>query len=349
MQLKHLALYEIRGLNTLTDAQQFEIMTFAGGSARLVINPEPWFAHLDRSAMLATAAFVAGLKSDADGQAKRAGLLEDVRKRRRERHKGSVYLVIEADGGDVAPSEKPHAVDDVAMGFDLFDDSEPASLQAAARSCVSALVASLPHRADLTVNQCGGLTYGLDGEKPIYSFTFKMGRPTVSIAMPASTKDLALAAPRAKALAASPKLQKAAGLLVESLDRGTSPLRAFIAAWSALEIFVNVAFKERHHDLLIAAISASTPALKVGVILRIEEVMADKYRLSDKFAAIAAFLTSDSVEADLKTFAGLKKERDDYFHGDQLESVEAHAEEAQKLLSRYLGLELDARAALGQQ
>lgn len=176
-----------------------------------------------------------------------------------------------------------------------------------------------------------------------------MGRPTVSIAMPASVKDLALAPRRATALAASPKLQKAASLLVESLDRGTSPLRAFIAAWSALEIFVNVAFKERHHDLLIAALSASTPALKIGVVPRIEEVMVDKYRLSDKFAAIAAFLTPDSVEADLKIFAGLKKERDAYFHGDQLESVEAHAEEAQKLLRRYLGLELDARAALSQK
>lgn len=134
MQLKHFALYEIRGLNTLTDAQAFEIMTSQGGSARLVLDPEPWFAHLDRSAMLGNAAFVAGLKADADGQAKRAGLLEDIVKRRRERHKGTVYLVIEADGSEVAPAKEPHTVDDVAMGFDLFDDSEPASLQAAARS-----------------------------------------------------------------------------------------------------------------------------------------------------------------------------------------------------------------------
>jgi hypothetical protein len=349
MQLKHFALYEVRGLNTLTDAPAFEIMAFESGSVRLVMDPEPWFAHLDRSAMLGNAAFVAGLKADADGQAKRAGMLDDVVKRRRERHKGTVYLVVEADGGEVALAKEPHTVDDVAMEFDLFDDGEPASLQSAARSCVAALVASLPDRADLTVSQCGALTYGLDGKKPIYSFTIKMGWPTVSIAMPVSVQDLALAPPRASALAASPKLQKAASLLVESLDRGTLPLRAFIAAWSALEIFLNVAFKERHHDLLIAALSASAPALKIGVVPRIEEVMVDKYRLADKFAAIAAFLTPDSVEADLETFSGLKKERDAYFHGDQLESVEAHAEEAQSLLRRYLGLELDARVALSQK
>lgn len=47
--------------------------------------------------------------------------------------------------------------------------------------------------------------------------------------------------------------------------------------------------------------------------------MADKYRLTDKFLVIAASLSPDTADSDAAEFARVKKVRDEFLHGQDIE------------------------------
>src|SRR5690242_8495644 len=75
-------------------------------------------------------------------------------------------------------------------------------------------------------------------------------------------------------------LPRALSLLRASLDRATDELQGFIAAWSALEIFVNAAFKSNYALRYSQIIEKGATLAAKPVVERIAEVMKDKYRLA---------------------------------------------------------------------
>jgi len=68
--------------------------------------------------------------------------------------------------------------------------------------------------------------------------------------------------------------------------------------------------------------------------------MKDKYRLTDKFVAVAAVLfpdvPDDEVQEDYKKFCRLKKLRDSIFHGDAFSEKDLPVQELAALLRKYV-------------
>ena len=114
----------------------------------------------------------------------------------------------------------------------------------------------------------------------------------------------------------------------------------FIAAWLALEIFVNASFKATYESRWFDIMENGAPAAAKPVFERLRDVMRDKYRLADKFLVIASVLDSDAAAMDIDEFRRLKGIRDSLLHA--LETP-AHlpTESVQKLLLKYMTLHLD--------
>lgn len=120
-------------------------------------------------------------------------------------------------------------------------------------------------------------------------------------------------------------------LLASSHTQHTDKLASFLAAWSALEIFVNKVFpaqKAKFFDVMESS--------HKDFVARLQEVMKDKYRLADKFALLSSTISVDTAVADINTFKDLKKARDNLLHGVDVDTHSLPLEPTQALLRRYL-------------
>lgn len=112
-------------------------------------------------------------------------------------------------------------------------------------------------------------------------------------------------------------------------------MRAFISAWTSLEILINRIFSI-YEDKFIYNIENDHNSHGVNQFLtRIKDVMKDKYRLTDKFSLIASYLSAEVTE-DIELFKSMKKIRDDISHGKEFNEETLPVENARKLASKYL-------------
>lgn len=210
---------------------------------------------------------------------------------------------------------------------------------------LAAVGLSLAPNADRQVERVGEVVYLVDpeSEKPIYAFTMSAGAARVSIASPMTADVIAEAGSRVARMMDDKAMARPASLLNTSFNQGTDALQGFIAAWSALEIFVNASFKARFESRWFDIMESGAPAAAKPVFERFKDVTSDKYRLADKFLVIAAVLDADAATADAEEFRKLKRIRDDLLHA--LETP-AHlpTEAIQKLLLKYMRLHLDAQS-----
>ena len=179
-----------------------------------------------------------------------------------------------------------------------------------------------------------------DSQKPIYTFTVEFGAAKLSLATPLTDAVLSSATKHISKLSDEKALTRPISLLSTSLERGTDELEAFIAAWSALEIFVNATFKTTYELRWFDIMQDGAPISAKPVFQRFKDVMSDKYRLADKFLIIASVLDSDSATTNAENFRNLKSVRDNLSHG--LETpTHLPTEAVQNLLFKYLSLHLD--------
>jgi hypothetical protein len=123
-------------------------------------------------------------------------------------------------------------------------------------------------------------------------------------------------------------------------DYETDRLKAFLSGWAALEILVAKAFKRYEYAFLSPLTNASQPTLRERFLERIKGVMKDKYRLIDKFVAIAAVLfpgaSDNEIQDDFKKFTQLKQLRDSIFHGEEFSEENLPVHELAALLRKYV-------------
>lgn len=126
-------------------------------------------------------------------------------------------------------------------------------------------------------------------------------------------------------------------LLAQALRSETHRLQAFMSAWTALEIFVAKTFP-RFEELFLQSLSEGQASR--DVLKRIQEVMSDKYRLTDKFSLLASHLAPEDAERDTRDFGTFKKKRDKYFHEMESDVNQLPLGEVITLLRKYLRLYL---------
>lgn len=119
-------------------------------------------------------------------------------------------------------------------------------------------------------------------------------------------------------------------LLAASYTQNSDKLAAFLAAWSAFEIFVGKIFPSQETQFF-----SSLESSHEEFVSRLREVMNDKYRLTDKFALLASTVSAETAKEDIKAFKSFKKVRDELLHGGDIETSRLPLASIQSLLRRY--------------
>lgn len=180
-----------------------------------------------------------------------------------------------------------------------------------------------------------GIHFIDSSNKLLYSFTMQGGRARMILAKPIGpekgkeiSKIIGLSC--GNALFKTPFR-----LLTQSLENTQDELRAFIAAWTALEILTNKIFST-YEEKFISGITHEHNSHGVNqFLIRIKNVMKDKYRLADKFSLIASFL-SDDISGDIELFKSMKIIRDNISHGKEFNEETLPVENARKMVAKYL-------------
>ena len=208
------------------------------------------------------------------------------------------------------------------------------------QTALTAIALSLSTNADRETDRLGEVVFLVepDNPKPIYTFTFNISAARLSLASPVTDSILSDAG-RIPKLVADKALARPISLLSTSLSRETDSLQRFMAAWSALEIFVNSTFKTTYESRWFEIMENGAPTSAKPVFLRFRDVMSDKYRLADKFLIITSVLDSDSATNDIENFKTLKSVRDNLLHGLAIPPY-LPTENVQNLLFKYLSLHL---------
>lgn len=350
MQVRYVAIWKLRGANKIESGAAslpLTVMSDPKITASLTTDADSHFLHIDRSAAIAIGLLKGMFARSKEGtpDERVAAEIENTKARRAKQSGSGVFLVFE--GETEIPEPEFRTRRDMDAFVICFDAIEKAAIREQFRPSVQAVLTalglSLPENADRQIEKLGDVMYLIDpeNEKPIYSFSIEGGSPRISIASPLSDDVAAEAARHAPQIVGDRTLAKPASLLVTSLDQSKGSLQVFIAAWSALEIFINATFKATYQTRWFAIMKDGAPASAKPVFERLKDVMKDKYRLTDKFLIIASVLDADGAVADAAAFRGLMKTRDRLFHAlDTPASLPTEA--VQKLLLKYMKLHLNS-------
>lgn len=260
-----------------------------------------------------------------------------IQEERVSKKKTGAYAVIIIKGNEkLTINQKLHReTDQFRICFDAIDkDSIKNQHKEKIHSIVSSLsmTTSPEYHAE---REYSGIYFIDENDKPLYSFTMQGGRARIILSKPI---DLEKENEITKIIGLSNNNQQFKTpfrLFTQSLETTQDKLRSFISAWSALEIFTNKVFSI-YEEKFIANIANDHGSHGVNqFLIRIKDVMKDKYRLTDKFSLVASFL-SNEIESDIESFKNMKKLRDDISHGKEFNEENLPVEDARKLAAKYL-------------
>lgn len=352
MKVQYVAVWKLHGVSKLAaGTPSLELVRLENPAlvASVTGDPEPYFQHIDRAAAIGTQLLKGLFAPEKNGtpEERLSAELENVKARRTKQTEKGVFLVLEGASEIEQPDFKNrHDTEEFAACLDAVE--KPAireSFRPLVQAVLTALGLSLSANADRQIEKVGEVIYLVepDNGKPVYTFSFRGGTARVSLASPLTEERVEDAGKRVLKVIADKTMARPASLLATSLNQATDALQAFIAAWSALEIFVNASFKATYESLWFDIMENGAPVSAKPVFERFKEVMGDKYKLNDKFLIGASVLDADTAARDAEEFRKLKRIRDDLLHGVE---TPAHlpTEAVQKLLVKYMTLHLDRSA-----
>jgi len=344
MDARYLAVYRIYGINSLPEDREAELLRVPALSARafLTTQPDVHCLHMDRQ----TATGSAALRALVGGTDRQQFLEEAIRSLRERRGKEGVgiFLIIEAQSNFDPPDLTNRADrDDFIVCFDQGPaESFRAQLRSTVDAILTAITLAMPSNRSREIKKVGDIAYFLDSQsgKPIYTLAFR-GSARATVSGGADVAWVKLAGGYSQQIASDKRMATVARLLVQSLETGSSNLRSFIAAWSALEVFTNVVFKDSYEEQWVSLLATGTPAAAKKYFQRLQDVMKDKYRLLDKFLVVASLLDEKAAEHDTGEFMRVKDVRDRFFHTMEIEESALPSQAIQALVQKYLRLHVE--------
>lgn len=346
MLAKYVCVYAMQGANKLDGAREAPILEMAAPivNAFLTENPEPHFLHIDRIATI-IGRFTSGLVGKPQKE-----FVSDFEVRQRQRRiemagkvTGKVFLVVEGETKQFQdPTFKASTeLEDFRVGLDGFRKQTVRDLFAPiVDGILMSLVLCLADQVDHQTVHLGEAVYFVDAfDKPLYPIEVH-SHARLSLASALSTDAVKSAIDLAQGPINDPVLQRCSRTLVDSLNFWSDPLAAFLAAWAALEIFVNMSFRARYSAMWPIVAASAAPELSERV-----SRLAGRLPLLDKFWIIASVLNNADASNDHAKFSSLKSMRDGFLHGSIDLPKPIPFETIHELLIRYLKL----HATRGQQ
>lgn len=290
-------------------------------------------AIVDRQAAIGTVmlhGFV-GLPEDVNPKVAWKARVKETADDRHKRYKSSVFVVIEVEGDiEVTLPERCERVDDYWLCFDAYDKKAlTESIQPNVASALSAV--RLAGDTEYRFEQVISGSYLIDDQGlVIHSISFS-GGGEITVARVVSDDQIAAMREFIVPLRQTPELEQPIDLHAQSLNRQETKLRAFMAAWNALEQFVKEA-NAKYGPLWDA--EKKDAGTTVGRILTLNGILDNNSKLAKTFGKMACYLGGQDTTADINEFVALKDIRNDLSH--ELKDDDLPIERVHRLMDRYL-------------
>ncbi len=252
----------------------------------------------------------------------------------------ALVLVVEANGEiDAKIGESSREYSEFIVTFDAVDKRKVARIHQSEIESMKLAVAfesEPPSRFSILGE---GVYLTNEAGKIIYSISFSMsGEAAVSTSL--SDERVGQISSRYAMLQKSNDMESIERLFSQMADYETDRLKAFLFGWTALERLIAKAFKTYEHAFLSPLTNADQTTLREIFLDRIKDVMKDKYRLADKFIAVASVLfpraSDNEMQEDIKQFRQLKQLRDSISHGEEFFEKDLPIHELSALLRKYV-------------
>lgn len=344
MKFQYTPVFSISGVNLSPDEVEKELIVDSSVPFRafLTTRPDLHLSEGDRSLAVAglilRAIFRHDPSSDEFKQLVKSAV-EEVRSQRQKEGGKHPFLVIVA-GGEVDLTEPRHIreAEDFIVWFDGIDKEK---IRTGFGLQINAVMTSIFSSVKnvVGIKKLGdAVVFFREDNKPVYSYTLTPGSVRAYISRILTEDQARNISQLYPALVQDRSLQRVHQLIRSSYETRDDPLRSFIAAWSAIEIFINKVFSQYEAAFFNSMLEENHPDAQQKYLTRIRDVMKDKYRLGDKFAAISFSVAPDSADQDLQTFTEIKAVRNDLFHGRIIDEDTLPVEKVQNLVNKYIRL-----------
>ena len=251
------------------------------------------------------------------------------------------YLIYRADGTLVGPPQLHSArkIGRIGFGFDIVEGESYRSIHKSALHAVATSLALLMDKGTGSpeISKVADLVY-LKGNSglTIYPKKIEGGAASVVVSRLPSRDELHEVTQYIPLIAADHSIETAISLFVQSHRKDGDNLRAFIPAWSALELLVNRLTKVVRTDwekLLRAAHLPNWDKNLSGVSL-------EDYRIRDRFYSVACTLKLEDADNDCKKFNRSNYHRSGYYHRSDVREQDLPTHDVRFLFRKYLALGL---------
>lgn len=339
MEFVFLSAHKVFGIVKKDDEP--DVVLFQGTDPKMTVSitsdlDKHWHI-LDRHGALATMMLRGLLNQPLPGefQDNLAHQIAAARKRRSDALGIDGLLVIEIRGELDVTLKAPREIDDYVLCVNAYDKQElHLKLQPHVSSVLAALSMAGSGGYQFERIASGSYVITSDG-KILHSFSPRLAAASVYASYALTDEQAALMKENIGLVLNSGDLGRVIRLHAQSLDRTTDNFRAFVSAWSALEILIGKIFPIYQEKLFsdLEKVSAA-PGLRV-YLERMTDVMNDKHSLADKFAVISIFLDDRQSPTEIEEFVRLKKTRDLLSHGGRTPDGSLPTKDVQRLFEKY--------------
>jgi hypothetical protein len=340
MQFKYQAVYRVRGLALSPDDGDMPLFDEEGQiKVTLTRDPSPLIPILERGAALPYLLLRGIVGNPVQGEFPenlRMAIAEG--RTERERQFGqSGYVLIEFYGDIEASITDPSRVlGDFLLCFEAYDKN---ALAAQLQPQISTVLCALR----MTGGEDYHFDYVLAGSyliedtgRIVHSLSTSGGRADVFGSRNITNEQLGRIREDLGLLRKDPSLERVVRLHSHSLNRRLDNFRAFHSAWNALEIFVNKlapAYKAKATQELSDPNAAANRKKELESSLT---KLAGKITVSYNFELISRYLGEEGRDADLASFALLKRARNLVIHGQDFVEDELPTADVHRLFDKYL-------------
>jgi hypothetical protein len=332
----------VGGINLPKDARPIDLYQSEHYRFVLTNNPDILLADIDRGTAVVRLMLkgLVGQRGAADFPVALEAQIEEIKAERAKKVGSQAVLVVEANGEIEAEIKEPlREHEGFVVTFDAVNKQAVARIHQAEIEAMKLAVAFESETPSRFAALGDGTYLTNEAGKIVYSISFSMsGEGTVSTGL--SAEGAGRISARYAMLQKANDVESVERLFSQMADYGTDRLKAFLSGWAAFEILIAKAFKAYEYAFFSPLTNAGQPTLRERFLERVKGVMRDKYRLTDKFVAVAAVLfpgaPDNEMQEDFKKFSQLKQLRDSIFHGEEFSEKNLPVHELAALLRKYV-------------
>lgn len=352
MKYRYIAIYSIKGLSLPPAGGDKELVIDSTIGLRAILTSQPNSHAFEGDRSLAVAGLMLGAlfrsePTSDDFKQRVANAVEEIRATREKEFGNDPFLVVIGEGE--VPLFNPSHERDAEDFIVCFDGADKDEIRARFHAKITALINSITSEVESVIGirkVADPVVFLREDGKPVYSYTPSVGSVIAYVSRLLPDERVQSIGELYRLLAADTTLQRVQRLLRSSFETEEDTLRSFLAAWSAFEIFVNKVFGTYEDRFFKSLLEEGHTEVQKKYLERIREVMKDKYRLADKFAAVSFQLSPDTADEDLKTVLQVKKIRDELSHGESVDEAALPVKPIRDLASKYVRLHIkDGRRA----